>query len=172
MWNHEDGWQDPEGQEAKISMEMKWSLWSADRSLLKQEAPALLQHLDVMYNSRLDVTLSSRKEIRWGRLSITGTSEVEGSTGELNVEGTISEGWDSVEDLLATLDLGEEFYDDLAERLPRTDDGEVGVSVTVDHAHLPTVEALLWAIDADEDQLIRDSAEAWSKIEIWAKARR
>jgi hypothetical protein len=165
----DDPWQDLPRLSVVMRCEHKWSLWSEDRSVW-ESAPDLADALRAMESLGGDLELvtlylSSRKEIRYGHLRIEGEAEEPEADaagvrlpGALHAIGVFSEEWDEMHALADTLNLTEEEVESI---VPRTHDGENGVSVMVD-VRAATVDELLRLIDERESDLIDLSSRAWA----------
>jgi hypothetical protein len=175
---HND-WLDPdrhlqsEGGSAEFDIDLKWSLWSQDEGTWEQYAPEALKHLRMMSDNTLVLKTAPRKEIRFGTVTITGTAEAEaGSGGELEATGRFEAHWDSVEDLMDTLDVAasedadyDEQYQCLVESLPFANmDGDPGTYVEFE-VKATTVAELLRLVDEQEAKLLAEDEQAWKELE-------
>jgi len=165
--------QDTEGQHGEVSIDLKWSLWTTDQGIWEEKAPEAIKMLHMMLNNTLVIHTAPRKEIRYGTVTITGTSECSDAKGALKATGRFVEYWDSVDDLMGALDMPETEYarESLAECLPFVDFDSPGVAreFTVE---AESVAELLAKIDTEEDALIEDSAKQFSEVEsLFKKAK-
>lgn len=155
---------------AEFSIDLKWSLWSQDESIWQDYAPEALRHMKLMYNNTLILKTAPRKEIRYGTVTITGTSESEDSPndGELEAIGRFEAHWDEVAELMDTfgLDPGDDDeYQCFVDSLPWANtDGTPGTYIEF-HVQATSVAALLTAIDLKEAELIKDNDRLWNELE-------
>jgi hypothetical protein len=155
------------------TVEHKWSCWSCDVSTWEEvrHGPAFLADLASLlvegsHIDRVIVTVTSRKEIRSGIVSICA-EERDGQRG-LRAVGSLYEEWDDPEDLANTLAVDE---DRLRPLLPfgSFSNPSPGIEMGVD-AFAPTVEGLLVEVDLAESELIQRSAQAWRDLIARARA--
>lgn len=156
--NEEGDWKiQRRNDEAKV--DLKWSLWSTDKSNWDDRAPGTW---DAMANLEVGETFgiftAPKKEIRYGTVAITRFEE------SWLAHGYFEETWDSVTDLCDTLGIPEEQEYEMHEVLPYTDSGEVGACRHFD-VTAPTFEELMKAVDDEEAKLIEESHELWEEVE-------
>ncbi len=158
-----------------VDVEFKWSVWSANIDTWKEQAPDALATLMDMEDSLVVLKLQSRKEIRFGEVTITGTSEYDDQPGDLTAIGRFEELWDEIDTLADTLgiDTNGEDYDReraiLVESLPFANaNGDVGVYVEFD-VRASSVAELLKLIDAKEDEMIEESSRLWKELDDYYK---
>jgi hypothetical protein len=162
--------QDTEGKSAEIDVDLKWSLWSQDVEYWRERAPEVIKMMETMLNNTLIIHTAPRKEIRFGTVTITGTSECSDAKGDLKAVGRFEEHWDDADSLMDTLGVLEDDSTDtpvqaFVDSLPfANSDGDVGVyrEFTV---QADTVAKLLELIDKEEDALIADSSKQWAELE-------
>lgn len=160
----------PEGGSAQFSIDLKWSLWSQDEGIWEQYAPEVLKHMRLMDNNTLILKSSPRKEIRYGTLTITGTSESEDSPndGELEATGRFEAHWDEPGELMDSLGLdpdNEEEYQCFVDSLSWANtDGTPGTYVEF-QVKATSVAELLKLVDEQEEQLLKDEDRLWKELE-------
>lgn len=153
-----------------MEVQHKWSVWSAGESDWPSQ---VIVNLRAMYNNTLTLKLTSRKEIRWGEVTITGSSEAEDAPAELEANGFFCEGWDELEDIASTLRVGPKRLDFLADCLPyQPHGGGIGIYREFGPIKATSVAELLKLVDAEEDALIEESSKAWTEVESLFKRRR
>lgn len=158
-----------EGGTAEFDIDLKWSLWSTDEGVWEQYAPEALKHLKLMNDNTLILKTAPRKEIRYGTVTITGTSEGEdGLGGELEATGRFEAQWDEVADLMNTLELDPDDEDErqcFVDSLPFANmDGDPGTYVEFT-VKAKSVAELLLLIDEKEAQLITENDRQWEELE-------
>lgn len=166
-WEQYERDNDPEGKTAEFKIDLKWSLWAADEGIWEEYAPDALRHLKMMFNNTVIIKTTPRKEIRWGKVWVTGTSECEDAPGDLKASVHFESHWDSLEDLADTLGLDvddEDALENLRGLIPFTMSGEPGLEVDAD-VDATSVAELLAKVDAIEDALLKMDAEEWAAIE-------
>lgn len=157
-----------EGGSAEFSIDLKWALWSADEGIWEQYAPEALKHLHMMSDNSLILHSAPRKEIRYGTVTITGTSECEDAAGELEARGRFEAQWDEPRDLMDTLGLDaddEDEYQCFVDCLSWANtDGDPGTYVEF-HVKAHSVAELLEVIDRQEEELLKENDRLWKELE-------
>jgi hypothetical protein len=151
-------WQDERLGVAYHTVQHKHSLWSADTDTWQEQrgGSSFLRDLSALGDEgeRIELTVISTKESRFGHVTITG------EVADLCAKGSFSESWDSVEDLAETLQAGAE---EVSERAPRTSEGEIGITVHFD-VRATSPDELLRVLDAEEERLVSESEREWGAM--------
>ena len=155
----------------KVSADLKWSLWSADLEHWKSYAPdahALLW----AHPEHLVIFTAPRKECRYGEVTIECNGDIN-TVSQVRAYGHFECEWDDMPDLANALSDEEDLADDVIERrVEMLSDyflnGGGPASVVFD-VSAPTLVEALALVDAQEDDLLRQDAEAWTATEEWAK---
>lgn len=168
-WEQYSKWATPEGGEATFEVNLKHSLWAADVATWDERAPQALAHLRAMHENRLHLVLRPSREVRYGKVTISGTADCEDASGELVAVGRFEDHWDDVDALMDTLGAGDPEDDDqrcaFLACLPFADcNGTPGVWHEFE-VRATTVEALLEAIDQEEAALLAESEKQWAALE-------
>lgn len=144
----------------RYEIDLKWSLWSAEREHWLDHAPDALAALEQLaVGASLTIATAPRKEIRFGTMHIART--VAGYT----AQGEFYTQWDDVEDLADTLGCEP---DRLYHLLDFNEVGVVGAAVDVD-VQAPTLDALLRRIDQREEALLTQDADGWQSLVDYLK---
>ena len=142
-----------------IKVDLKWSLWSADKETWEERAPSVWSQLEEMTpGDSSTIESAPRKEIRYGSVTIERTSE--GWT----AHGWFDDRWDEIPSLREVLNIPEEEEGLLAELLPYAGEGEPGIRVDVD-VRADTLEELMKEVDEVENELLSRADLAWRGLE-------
>ena len=154
----------------EISVDLKWSVWSQDAYTWKDYAPETYKHMKSGVDGgeleesgdSLLIRSSPKKEIRYGSVYIY----YDAKAGSCAANVSFFTEWDDAYELEDTLGKP---LEDFEKMLPRHSEG-IGCEVprTV---YAKTLRTLLKKIDAVEDELLKDDAEAWTDVEEALKDR-
>lgn len=149
-----------EPESVKVSVDLKWSCWSEDKGIWDEYAPSVYQQMEAAFKGEtgpITVHTAPRKEIRYGSVTIS----------KGNAEGCFSTGWDSVEELADTLDLG--YSHALYEMIPySTYLGAPGTDWDF-QVKARTFRSLMRKIDQQETELMSKDEREWECISNCAK---
>ena len=158
-----DDWAVEELEPEARTVDLKWSLWSQDKYFWEERAPGVWGKLEkLQVGESVTITTVPRKEIRYGRVTITRTED--GYDADVHFQAV----WDSAESLCDTVGLGEEHLDAVRELLPYAG-GEAGGEACVETETTLTGVAdlltLMVAIDDVESELLVEEKQAWVAFE-------
>lgn len=140
----------------KVTVDLKWSLWSKDESTWEERSPGLLARMREAFNGTgpaLEINTAPRKEIRCGFVTISKRKAV----------GTFACEWDEAEQLADS--FGTTADAAFIECLP----GSlflcgIGVERTFEVKNR-CLAGLLAAVDEEEDALLKEHKKTWKEIE-------
>jgi hypothetical protein len=160
---------DPPERLDTVTVDLKWSLWSADRGHWDEYAPGTWERMAAAYagtDAPLAVSSSPRKELRGGRVTIR--------PGAATVSFRCT--WDDVRDLMDTYGLDPDDQE-LRSQVTSYFEGGIGFDAdgdTVGASESASVEAgtfaeLIAAIDAVEDLLLEVERENGAHFEAFCR---
>ena len=154
-----DDWMVEEFEPEARSVDLKWSLWSQDKDFWEEQAPGVWGKLEKLRaGESATIATAPRKEIRYGRVTITRTEA--GYDADVHFQAV----WDSAESLCDTVGLEEEHLDAVRELLPYAG-GEAGVETEATLTGVADLLTLMVAIDDLESELLVEEKQAWVAFE-------
>jgi hypothetical protein len=161
-------WQAPSAHALEI--DLKWSLWSADRDTWEEQAPEALAELERAWFTRLPLEIRSdpSKEMRHGRVQLLPNQNM--------IQVLFYIEWDDPDTLMETiaeeagiLPLTRGQRDIVLNSMTYGPSGSPGVMVSdviawPDRAAGTTFDQLLSWVNAVEEELLRENQEAWESL--------
>lgn len=143
----------------EIKVDLKWSLWSADKKHWEQHAPRVWEDIEKLKaGQKMHVRTAPRKEIRYGSAVIKRHPDCYVAAVDFATE------WDEMESLCDTLGIPEDRRIEVEAGVFPLHENGIGVTVCRE-VRGETVEALMLAIDEVEARLLDDDTAEWDAIE-------